>query len=76
MVMASGSQTELFKRAEEAIQRSRELCAATRQLSKEVRKGIAKVQETDRKLEIALFLTREAKAAAALSRHSFPRRER
>jgi len=76
MVMASGSQTELFKRAEEAIQRSRELSAATRQLSKEVRKGILKVQETDRKLDIALFLAREAKAAAALSRNGLPRRER
>jgi len=68
MAMASGSSTELFKRAEEAIQRSRELCAATRRLSKEVRNGIAKVQETDRQLETALYLTREAKAAAALSR--------
>jgi len=35
--MASGSSTELSKRAEEAIQRSRELCADTRRLSKEVR---------------------------------------
>ena len=68
---ASGSLTELFKRAEEVIQRSRQLCAATRRLSKEVRNGIATAQETDRKLETALSLTREAKAAAALSRIHF-----
>ena len=74
--MALGSPTELFKRAEEAIQRSRELCAATRRLAKEVRNGIAKVQETDRKLETALYLTREAKAAAAHSRIGFPWRQR
>jgi hypothetical protein len=71
MAMASGSSTELFKRAEETIQRSRELCADARRLSKEVRNGIATVQETDRKLETALSLTREAKAAAALSRIHF-----
>lgn len=70
--MASGSPTELFKPAEEAIQRSRELCAATRRLSTEVRNGIAKVQETDRKLETALYMVREAKAGAALSRIGFP----
>ena len=69
--MASGSSTDLFKRAEEAIQRSRELCANTRRLSKEVRNGIATAQETDRKLETALSLTREAKAAAAASRIYF-----
>src|SRR5262252_1391844 len=76
IAMASDSPTELLKRAEEAIQRSRELCAATRRLSKEVRNGIAKGQETDRKLETALFLNREAKAAAAISRNGFPRRQR
>ena len=69
--MASDSPTELFKRAEEAIQRSRELCAATRRMSKEVRNEIAKVQETDRELETALYLTREARAAAVLSRIGF-----
>ena len=69
--MKDGRGSELFKRAEEVIQRSRELCAATRRLSKEVRNGIATVQETDRKLETALALTREAKAAAALSRIHF-----
>jgi len=76
MAMALGSPTELFKRAEEAIQRSRELCAATRRLSKEIRNGIAKVQETDRKLETALYLIREAKAAVALSRIGSPWRQR
>ena len=74
--MASGSPTELFKRAEEAIRRSRELCAATRWLSTEVRDGIAKVRETDRKLETALYLAREAKAGVALSRIGFPWRKR
>ena len=74
--MTSGLPTELFKRAEEAIQRSRELCAATRRLSKEVRNAVAKVQETDRKLETALYLTREARTRAALSRIGFPSRKR
>ena len=66
--MTSVSPTELLKRAEEAIQRSRKLCADTRRLFEEVRERIARVGEADRKLEAALYSTREAKAAALVQR--------
>src|SRR5215471_19142335 len=66
--MTSVSPTELLKRAEEAIQRSRKLCAETRRLFEEVRERIARVGEADRKLEAALYSTREAKAAALVAR--------
>jgi len=74
--MASVSPGELFKRAEEAIQRSRKLCAATRRLSAEVRNRFAMVEEADRQLEAVLYSTREARAAAkhvASQREMFPK---
>ena len=66
--MTSVLPTELLRRAEEAIQRSRTLCADTRRLFEEVRERIARVGEADRKLEAALYSTREAKAAALVAR--------
>jgi len=66
--MASVSPTELLKRAEEAIQRLRNLCADTRRLFEELRERIARIGEADRKLEAALYSTREAKAAALVQR--------
>src|SRR5262244_1542329 len=66
--MNSVSPTELLKRAEEAIQRSRKLCADTRRLFEEVTDRIARVGEADRKLEAALYSTREVKAAALVQR--------
>src|SRR5262249_32505466 len=66
--MTSVLPTELLRRAEEAIQRSRTLCADTRRLFEEARERIARVGEADRKLEAALYSTREAKAAALVAR--------
>jgi len=67
--MTSVSPTELLRRAEEAIRRSRTLCADTRRLFEEVRERIVRVGEADRKLEAALYSTRVAKAAALVGRH-------
>ena len=67
--MTSVSPTELLRRAEEAIQRSRTLCAVTRRLFDEVRERIVRVGEADRKLEAALYSTRVAKAAALVGRY-------
>jgi len=45
---------ELLVRAVEAVERSRELCAATRRLIEEMREEIATAQGRDRQLEAAL----------------------
>ena len=45
---------ELFVRAAEAVERSRELCSATRRLIEEMRDEIATAQDRDRQLERAL----------------------
>jgi len=62
--MPGVSPTGLLRRAEEAIQRSRTLCANTRRLFEEVRERIARVGEADRRLEAAHYSTRETKVAA------------
>ena len=67
--MTSVSPTGLRRRAEEAIQRSRTLCADTRRRFEEGRERIVRVGEADRKLEAALYSTRVARAAALVGRH-------
>jgi len=67
--MTSVPPPQLLKRAEEAVQRSRKLCAETRRLFEEVRERIARVGEANRKLGAALYSTREAKAAGLVRRH-------
>ena len=46
--------SELLERAVQAVTRSRELCANTSRLIKEMRDGIVAVQGTDRQLETVL----------------------
>jgi len=53
-VTRKSSSAELLVRAAEAVERSRELCAATRRLIEEIREEIATAQGRDRQLEAAL----------------------